>query len=75
MGTLLKTTPHWKVKTPSRKCFLEKKEKSETVINTFVSVKTKMAEISQERDFLTCSIKILWKKGKQFVRKYHIMCD
>ena len=31
-----------------------------------------MAEISQERDFLTWSIQDFVSKVKQFVRKYHI---
>ena len=51
-------------------------EKSETVINTCVSTIKKhwkkMAEIPQERDFLTWGIQPFVRKVKQFVRKYHI---
>ena len=61
-----KHSPHWQVKPPSRKWFLEKNtEKSEAVINVCVSIIKqqwkKMAEIPQECDFLTWSIqKILF---------------
>ena len=53
--------PHWKVKPPSRKWLLEKSlKKSATVINTCVSIikqhQKKMAEISQECDFLTWNV-------------------
>ena len=34
-----------------------------------------MAEIPQERDFLTCSIQNFVKKSETVFRKYHIMCD
>ena len=55
------------MKPPSRKLFLEKStEKSETVINTCVSIIKqqwkKMAEIPQECDFLTWSIQNFVKK-------------
>ena len=49
-------------------------EKSETVINTCVSIinqhQKKMAEILQERGFLTWGIQTFVRKVKQFVRKY-----
>ena len=54
----------------------KKKKNSETVINTCVSIIKqhwkKMAEISQELDFLTWIIKNFVRKVKQYVRKYHI---
>ena len=54
----------------------KKQKKSETVINTCVSLikqhwKT-MAEIPQKRDFLTWRIENFVRKVKQFVRKYCI---
>ena len=71
------TPPQWKVKPPYRKWFLEKKpKKSETVINTCVSIIKqhwkKMAEIPQECNFFTWSIQNFVRKVKQFVRKYYI---
>ena len=70
-------TTHWKVKPTSSKWFLEKKQKKETVINTWVSIikhktKKKMAEIPQKYDFLTWSIQNFIRKVNQFVRKYYI---
>ena len=69
--------PHWKVKPPSKKWFLEKNQKkSETVINICVSIIKqhwkKMAEIPQECNFFTWSIQNFVRKVKQFVRKYYI---
>ena len=67
--------PHWKVKSPSRKWFLEKNfKKSETVINIGVSLVhwKKMTGILQKRDFLTWSIQNFVRKKKQFVREYYI---
>ena len=63
------------MKNPSRKLFLEKNpEKSETVINTSVSIIKehwkKVAKIPQKHDFLTYSIQNFARKLKQFVRKY-----
>ena len=71
------TSPHWKVKPPSRKWFLEKiQKKSETVINTCTWIIKqhwkKIAEIPQESDFITWSIKNFVRKVKQFVKKYYI---
>ena len=72
------TAPHWKMKFPFRKRFLEKKiqKKSETIINTCVSLIKqhwkKMAAISQKRDLLTWSIQRFIRKVKHFVRKYYI---
>ena len=70
-----KQTPHWKVKPPSGKRFLEKiPQKSETVINTYVSIikqhRKKMAGIPQESDFVTWSIQKFVRNVKQFVKKY-----
>ena len=52
----------------------KKSKKSETVVNTWVSLKKqhlkKMAEIPQKHDFLTWSIQNFARKVKQFVRKY-----
>ena len=72
-----KQPPHWKVKLPSRKWFLEKKPpKLETVINSCISVIKqhwkKIAEIPQECDFFTWSIQNVVRKVKQFARKYYI---
>ena len=65
MGRPLKNNPPLKSEDPFQEMFSgKKKEKSETVINTCVSVKTKMAEIPQERDFLTCSIQNFVKKSE-----------
>ena len=81
----LKMKPHLHLKNNSplesevvsRKWFPEKNpEKWETIINTCASIIKqrwkKMAEIPQERDFLTCTIRNLVRKVKQFVRKYYI---
>ena len=55
----------------------KKKPKSETVINTCVSLIKqhwqKMAEIAYKRDFLNWSIQNFVIKVKQFVRKYYII--
>ena len=54
----------------------QKIEESRKVINICVSIikqhQKKMAEIPQERDFLTWSIQNLVRKVKQFIRKYYI---
>ena len=60
---------HLSVKHPSKKWFLEKKpEKSATVINNCVSIMKQhwkmMAEIPQERDFLTWSLQNFVRKVK-----------
>ena len=66
--------PHWKVKPPSRKWFLEKK--IGRIINTCVlPIKQhweKMAEIPQKRDYPTWSIENFVKNLKQFAKKYYI---
>ena len=52
------------------------KKKSETVINTCVSImkqhRKKMAEIPQESEFITWSIQNFVQKVKQFVKKHYI---
>ena len=50
----------------------KKTQKSETVINTWVSLWKKMAKIPQTRGFLSWSIQNFVKKNKQFARKYCI---
>ena len=54
----------------------KKKPKSETVINTCVSLIKqhwkKMTKIPQKRDFLTWSIQNFIRKVKQFVSKYYV---
>ena len=59
---------YWKVRSPSRKWFLE------TAISTCVSLIKqhckKMTEIPQIRDFFTGSIQNLIRKVKQFAKKY-----
>ena len=57
--------------------FWKKKfKKSETVINTCVSLMKQhpktMAEIPQKRDFLIWNVQNFVRKVKQFVRKYYI---
>ena len=51
-------------------------EKSETVINTWVSIIKqqwkKITEIPEEHDFLTWGIQTFVRKVKPFVRKYYI---
>ena len=53
-----------------------KTQKSETVINTCVSLIKqhwkKVAEIPQKRNFLTWSIQNFVRRKKQFVRKFYI---
>ena len=72
-----KQTHHWKAKRFQGNDSQKKShEKWETIINTCASIIKqhwkKMAEIPQERDFLTCTIQNLVRKVKQFVRKYYI---
>ena len=70
--------PPLKNKAPFQKKIPRKKktQKSETAINTCVSLIKQnwknVAEIPQKRDFLTWSIQNFVRKVKQFVRKYYI---
>ena len=54
----------------------KKPKRSETIINTCVSLIKKhwrkMLEVPQKRDFLTWSIQNFVGNVKQFVRKYYI---
>ena len=73
----MKSPPHWKVMPFSRKQYLEKSpEILEIAINTCASIIKQhwkmIAEIPQERDFLTCNIQNLVRKVKQFLRKCYI---
>ena len=67
----LKNKAHFQKMIPGKKT-----QKSETVINTCVSLIKqhweKMTEVPQKRDFLTWSIQNFVRKVKQFVRKYYI---
>ena len=74
---LKNTSPHWKVKRPSRKLFLEQNPDNQKIgklINTCVSLIKqhwkKMTEIPQKYDFLNWSIQNFARKVKQFVRKF-----
>ena len=74
---LKNTSPHWKVKSPSRKLFLEQNPENWKIgklINTCVSLIKqhwkKMTEIPQKYDFLNWSIQNFVRKVKQFVRKF-----
>ena len=74
---LKNTSPHWKVKPPSRKLFLEQNPENWKIgklINTCVSLIKqhwkKMTEIPQKYDFLNWSIQNFVRKVKQFVRKF-----